>query len=71
MGVRSVESRRFSEVLRAAMEGENDAVEAILSRYMPLISKESVIDGAVDEDARKYILMRIIKQLASFDFYSE
>ena len=63
-----MESRRFSETLRTAMYGEHDAVEAILSRYMPLISKESVLDGAIDEDLRQYILMRVIKQLPNFDY---
>jgi len=62
-----MKSRRFSEVLRAAIGGEHDAIEAILSRYMPLISKQSVLGGAVDEDLRQYILMGIIKKLSTFD----
>jgi len=62
-----MEIRRFSEVLYAAIAGEHESVEAILSRYMPLISKESVIDGDIDEDLIQYILMCIIKQLPNFD----
>jgi len=60
-------SRRYSEVLRAAMRGEHDAVEAILIRYMPLINKHSVIDGAYDEDLKQYILMRVVDQLGKFN----
>jgi len=62
-----VESRRFSEVLREAITGNPDAVEAILSRYMPLINKNSVMNGKYDEDMRQYIIMRVIMQIPKFD----
>ena len=62
-----MDSRQFSDVLRGAISGDPDSVEAILARYMPLISKQSVLDGVIDEDLRQYILMRIIKQLPNFD----
>ena len=61
-----MESKPFSEVLRSAAAGDHDAVEAVLSRYMPLISKQSVLDGAIDEDLRQYIMMRVIQQLPNF-----
>ena len=62
-----MESRLFSEVLRQAVAGDPYAAEAILSRYMPLINRRSVINGALDEDYRQYILMRIIMLLPKFD----
>ena len=62
-----MESRLFSSVLRDAVSGDPDSVEALLSRYMPLISRQSVLDGVIDEDLRQYILMRIIQQLPNFD----
>lgn len=62
-----LESRRFSDVLRAAVNGTPDAVEAVLSRYLPLINNSSMIDGALDEDLRQYILMRIIMLIPKFD----
>ena len=62
-----MESRPFSSVLRGAVSGNPDSVEAILSRYMPLINKHSVLDGVFDEDLRQYIFMRIIQQLPNFD----
>jgi hypothetical protein len=62
-----MESRRFSDVLRAAVAGDPFAVEAILDRYMPLINSRSVIDGALDEDMRQYILMRVIMLIPKFD----
>jgi DNA-directed RNA polymerase specialized sigma subunit len=62
-----VESRKFSDVLRAAVAGDPDAVEAILTKYMPLIRKQSVINGKPDEDLRQYILMRIVMLIPRFD----
>jgi len=46
-----------------------DELLAILSRYMPLIRKESVIDGVIDEDALQYILLQVVTQIPKFDLY--
>jgi hypothetical protein len=62
-----MESRYFSEVLRAAVAGDPDAVEAILSRYTPLINRQSVVAGKYDEDLAQYIAMRVVEQLPNFD----
>ena len=62
-----VESRRFSEVLHDARAGDPVAVEALLSRYSPLINRHSIVNGEVDEDMRQYILMRVILQIPRFD----
>jgi hypothetical protein len=61
-----MDSRLFSEVLASAIAGDNDAVEALLLRYMPLINRQSVIDGVLDEDLRQYILMRVTEQIERF-----
>lgn len=62
-----MESRLFSNVLRAAVVGDREAVEAILARYMPLFNKHSMVDGKLDEDKRQYIIMRVIMALQKFD----
>jgi hypothetical protein len=62
-----LEFRQFSEVLRAAANGDPGSVEAILARYMPLIDRQSVLDGNIDEDLRQYIIMRVIIQLRKFN----
>ena len=62
-----MESRLFSEVLRAAIGGDPDAVEAVLARYMPLVNKQSMIGGELDEDLRQYILLRVIMRIPKFD----
>ena len=59
-------SRNFSEVLKAAVNGDPDAVEAIIQRYLPLIESRSRINGELDEDLRQYIMMRIIIQIPRF-----
>ena len=59
--------KRFSDTLRRAVNGEHDAVNAILEQYMPLVNTYSFIDGKFDEDCRQYILERIVKQLPKFE----
>jgi hypothetical protein len=61
-----MESRYFSEVLASAIAGDNDAVEALLLRYLPLISRQSVIRGNLDEDLRQYILMHVTEKIKRF-----
>jgi len=62
-----VESKRFSDILRGAVAGKQDDVIAIIARYLPLINRHSMVDGALDEDLRQYIIMRIIQKLRKFD----
>ena len=66
-----MESRRFSDVLRAAVSGDPDAVEAILDRYMPLISGHCVVNGRLDKDLRQYVIIRVITQIPKFDLDRE
>ena len=42
------------------------AVEALISLYMPLINRYSVIDGKFDDDCRQYILLHIVISLKKF-----
>jgi len=42
-------------------------VDKILWLYMPLINRNSVIDGVFDEDCRQYILLRAAEQIRKFD----
>lgn len=62
-----MESRLFSDVLRAAVSGDPDSVEAIVASYMPLISSWSVNGEVFDEDMRQYILLRVITQIPRYD----
>ena len=56
----------FSELLRRAVDGELEAVDEILRLYMPLINRNSVVDGVFDEDCRQYILLQVARQIVKF-----
>ena len=56
----------FSELLRRAVDGEPAAADEILRLYMPLINRNSVVDGVFDEDCRQYILLRVAGQIGKF-----
>jgi hypothetical protein len=56
----------FSELLRLAVGGNADAVNEILKLYMPLVNRNSVIDGVFDEDCRQYILLRVTTAIPKF-----
>ena len=57
----------FSDLLRRAVDGEPEAVDEILRLYMPLINRNSVVDGIFDEDCRQYIMLRVAEQIGKFD----
>jgi len=56
----------FSELLHLAMTGDAEAVNEILRLYLPLINRNSVIDGVFDEDCRQYISLRVVKAIPKF-----
>ena len=58
----------FSDLLRRAVDGEPEAVNEILRLYMPLINRNSVVDGIFDEDCRQYIMLRVAEQIGKFVF---
>ena len=60
------ECLNFEELVIAAQNGSEEAMTEILEMYMPLINKHSYIDGAIDEDLRQIILMKIIKNIGKF-----
>lgn len=56
----------FRVTLQAAVAGDHDALEKILDQYMPLINRYSIINGALDEDCRQYILIHIALNINKF-----
>jgi hypothetical protein len=56
----------FSELLRNAQTGDKAAVNELLQLYMPLINRNSIVDGRFDEDCRQYILLRVAGQIGKF-----
>ena len=58
--------KEFHDLLVRAVSGEHAAVEEILNLYTPLINRNSIIDGKLDEDCRQYILIHIALNIGKF-----
>jgi len=56
----------FKELLDAAKKGNSIAKETILDMYKPLLMKESIIDGAFDEDLYQELREVLIKCIKNF-----
>lgn len=55
----------FNELLLLAKTGEQTAVERLLTMYQPLLLKESIINGVLDEDLYQelcIVFLRCIRQ---------
>ena len=59
-------SNEFRLVLKAAICGDREALDALLSLYMPLINRLSSFDGRIDEDCRQYIMLHIVQHISEF-----
>ena len=59
-------ANEFRELVRGAVAGHHDALELILRLYMPLVNRNSIIDGRLDEDCRQYILIHIALNIGKF-----
>ena len=57
----------FKELIIRVKRGENEAQEALLEMYQPIISKESIIDGVFDEDLYQELCMRFIRCIDKFE----
>lgn len=57
----------FAVLLRDAIEGDEKALEELISLYMPVINKGSMISGKIDEDLRQLILIRIAFNIRKFE----
>ena len=56
----------FRTILTSAIAGDHDALEVILRMYAPLINRNSIVDGQLDEDLRQYILIHIAQTISKF-----
>ena len=56
----------FLELLICAKAGDNDAAERILTMYQPLLVKESVLDGALDEDLYQELCLVFLRCIEKF-----
>ncbi len=56
----------FTELIDAAKNNNFEAFETILKIYMPLIKKESIINGVLDEDLYQEQCMVLDKCIQKF-----
>lgn len=51
---------QFEQLFERAMSDDRQALEDILLLVEPIISRNSVINGRIDEDLRQQIILRIL-----------
>ena len=57
----------FKELIIRAKKGENEAQEALLEMYQPLLSKESIVDGVFEEDLYQELCFKFIRCIDKFE----
>lgn len=56
----------FLELLICAKAGDNEAAECILTMYQPILVKESVLDGALDEGLYQELCLQLFLCIRKF-----
>ncbi len=59
-------NEEFEKTLRAAVSGDNVAIESILKQYAPLLNANSILNGRFDEDLHQHLILHIINNLKKF-----
>lgn len=57
---------RFREILAGARNGGEKEMEQIYEIYMPVIKKNSIIAGKMDEDLKQYLMLHIWIRIKQF-----
>ena len=56
----------FKELLVQARAGDQSAVENLLIMYQPLLLKESIVDGVLDEDHYQELCITFLQCIRKF-----
>ncbi len=56
----------FKDLLLQAQAGKESAIEEILARYRPLLLKESICDGVLDEDLYQELCITLLSCIRNF-----
>lgn len=56
----------FKDILPQAQVGRETAVEELLTRYRPLLVKESICDGVFDEELYQELCLILLKCIHNF-----
>ncbi len=57
----------FKELMIRAKRGENNACEELLKMYEPLLLKESIVDGILDEDLYQELCCYFLRCIEKFE----
>lgn len=57
----------FEDLLRRAKASEQQAVEQLLKLYQPLMMKEAIVNGMLDEDLYQELQIVFIHCIRQFD----
>ena len=60
--------RTFEKLVRGAKAGNKVDLEILVSLYLPMIQKMSVIDGCLDEDLKQHLQLEFLCALKKFEF---
>lgn len=61
------EEQDFAALLSAAKEQNKDALEHLVTMYMPIITKTSLMGGRIDEDLQQLLITTVILCVYHFD----
>lgn len=56
----------FEDVLRRAKENDQKAIELLLEMYQPLMMKEAIVNGVLDEDLYQELRIVFIRCIRQF-----
>lgn len=57
----------FTALLSAAKAHNKDALGRLVTMYMPIIAKTSLLDGEIDEDLQQLLIATAIRCVYHFD----
>jgi hypothetical protein len=56
----------FVTLLRKAQKGEQDAMEQLLMMYQPLLMKEAIVNGVLNEDLYQELCIVFVRCVRQF-----
>ena len=56
----------FEILLRKAQKGEQDAMEQLMMMYQPLLMKESIVNGVLNEDLYQELCIVFVRCVRQF-----
>ena len=56
----------FEQMLRRAKDGDHEAITSILLMYQPMLIKNAVLDGRLDEDLYQELCITLMQAIKLF-----